>query len=145
MTPQIFNILFSTFILILGLRTIYFTYKEPSEFYNTNIRGYLSGTLFIIMSVMSMFGKFSLFKILSQMVRSSLKLKGENGAVGFALFVAIICTVFFFIYYRPNKVLRNYQIVKTNMDARIKLLSGCLLFYFGFSIVLCYLIVKSIK
>ena len=137
-----FNILFSLFFILLGIRMIYVTNRHPSGFYNQNLRGYFAGTLFIILSIISLTGKFNLFKILSQLIKNSLKLKPKHDVLIFITWIVIVCSVLFLTYYRPDKMINKYRIAKEKSEDRIKLLSGYILFYFGFLIVVIYLIEK---
>lgn len=142
MTQQLFNFLLSTFTLSLGVRFIFISYTKPDVFYSTTLKGYLAGFLFILMSIMSFLGKFSLYSIITKLVRDSLKLKGENGGLSFAIFITIICMVLFFTYYRPDKLIRKYKVLKNNLSKKIILLSNYLLFYFWFLFVILYLIFR---
>ena len=139
---ELFNYLLSTLILLLGVRFIFMSYIKPDVYYSTTLKGYIAGFLFILMSVMSFFGKFSTYSIVTKLVRDSLKLKGENGGFSFAIFMTIICMVLFFTYYRPDKLIRKYKVLKNNLSEKIILLSNYLLFYFWFLFVILYLILR---
>lgn len=139
---ELFNYLLSTLILLLGVRFIFMAYIKPDVYYSTTLKGYIAGFLFILMSVMSFFGKFSSYSIITKLVRDSLKLKGENGGLSFAIFITIICMVLFFTYYRPDKLIRKYKVLKNNLSEKIILLSNYLLFYFWFLFVILYLILR---
>ena len=139
---ELFNYLLSTLILLLGVRFIFMSYIKPDVYYSTTLKGYIAGFLFILMSVMSFFGKFSSYSIITKLVRDSLKLKGENVGFSFAIFMTIICMVLFFTYYRPDKLIRKYKVLKNNLSEKIILLSNYLLFYFWFLFVILYLILR---
>lgn len=139
---ELFNYLLSTLILLLGVRFIFMSYIKPDVYYSTTLKGYIAGFLFILMSVMSFFGKFNSYSIITKLVRDSLKLKGENGGFSFAIFMTIICMVLFFTYYRPDKLIRKYKVLKNNLSEKIILLSNYLLFYFWFLFVILYLILR---
>ena len=140
-----FNILFSLFFILFGIRMIYITKRNPDTFYSQNIRGYLAGTLFIIMSIISLSGKFNLFETLSQLIKNSLKLKSKHDVLIFTIWTVIVCSVLFLTYYRPDKMINKYRIAKKNAEDKIIVLSGYILFYFGFSIVVIYLIEKLLE
>jgi hypothetical protein len=142
MTQHLFNFLLSTFTLLLGVRFIFISYTKPDVFYSSTMKGYLAGFLFILMSIMSFLGKFSLYSVITKLVRDTLKLKGENGGLSFAIFITIICMVLFFSYYRPYKLIRKYKVLKNDLSEKINLLSNYLLFYFWFLFVLFYLILR---
>jgi hypothetical protein len=142
MTQHLFNFLLSTFTLLLGVRFIFISYTKPDVFYSSTMKGYLAGFLFILMSIMSFLGKFSLYSVITKLVRDTLKLKGENGGLSFAIFITVICTVLFFTYYRPDKLIRKYKVLKNDLSEKINLLSNYLLFYFWFLFVLFYLILR---
>jgi hypothetical protein len=142
MTQQLFNFLLSTFTLLLGVRFVFISYTKPDVFYSSTIKGYLAGFLFILMSIMSFLGKFSLYSIITKLVRNSLKLKGENGGLSFAIFITIIFMVLFFTYYRPDKLIRKYKVLKNDLSEKINLLSNYVLFYFWFLFVILYLILR---
>ncbi len=137
-----FNYLISTLTLLLGVRFIFISYTKPDVFYSTTLKGYIAGCLFILMSIMSIIGKFSLYSIITKLVRDSLKLKGENGGFSFAIFITIICLVLFFTYYYPDKLIRKYKVLKNDLSEKINLLSNYLLFYFWFLFVILYLILR---
>ena len=139
---DLFNYLLSALILLLGVRFIFISYTKPDVFYSSTMKGYLAGFLFILMSIMSFFGKFSLYSIMTKLVRDSLKLKGENGGFSFAIFITIICMVLFFTYYRPDKLIGKYKVLQNNLSEKIILLSNYLLFYFWFLFVILYLILR---
>lgn len=139
---DLFNFLLCTFILSLGIRFIFISYTKPDVFYSSTMKGYLAGCLFIMMSIMSILGKFSLYSIITKLVRDSLKLKGENGGFSFAIFITIICLVLFFTYYYPDKLIRKYKVLKNDLSEKITLLSNYLLFYFWFLFVILYLILR---
>lgn len=139
---DLFNYLLSALILLLGVRFIFISYTKPDVFYSSTMKGYLAGFLFILMSIMSFFGKFSLYSIMTKLVRDSLKLKGENGGFSFAIFITIICMVLFFTYYRPDKLIRKYKVLKNDLSEKINLLSHYLLFYFWYLFVILYLILR---
>ena len=139
---DLFNYLLSALTLLLGVRFIFISYTNPDVYYSTTLKGYLAGFLFILMSIMSFFGKFNLYSIITKLVRNSLKLKGENGGLSFAIFIIIICTVLFFTYYSPDKLIRKYKVLKNDLSQKISLLSNYLLFYFWFLFVTLYLILR---
>jgi hypothetical protein len=118
------------------------TWKEPDVFFYQNLKGYFGGGAFIILSLTSLFGKFSLFGAISSWIKSSLHLKLRHDVIMFTVWTFIVCSILFLTYYRPDKMLRKYKIIKNNSQDRIKLLSNYLLFYFGFLLVTMYLIAK---
>lgn len=69
------NILFSVFILLLGVYVIYDTYKEPAPLISTDLKGYLGGIGFIILSLMSLFGKLNLLDIFKEIFNALQTLK----------------------------------------------------------------------
>ncbi|MFY7739401.1 MAG: hypothetical protein ACOVQC_02685 [Flavobacterium sp.] len=139
---DLFNYLLSALILLLGVRFIFISYTKPDVFYSSTLKGYLAGFLFILMSIMSFLGKFSLYSIITKLVRNSLKLKGENGGLSFAIFITIIFMVLFFTYYRPDKLIRKCKVLKNDLSEKINLLSNYMLFYFWFLFVILYLILR---
>ncbi|GAA4056166.1 hypothetical protein [Flavobacterium chungnamense] len=139
---DLFNYLLSALILLLGVRFIFISYTKPDVFYSSTLKGYLAGFLFILMSIMSFLGKFSLYSIITKLVRNSLMLKGENGGLSFAIFITIIFMVLFFTYYRPDKLIRKYKVLKNDLSEKINLLSNYVLFYFWFLFVILYLILR---
>lgn len=139
---DLFNYLLSALILLLGVRFIFISYTKPDVFYSSTLKGYLAGFLFILMSIMSFLGKFSLYSIITKLVRNSLMLKGENGGLSFAIFITIIFMVLFFTYYRPDKLIRKYKVLKNDLSEKINLLSNYMLFYFWFLFVILYLILR---
>ena len=139
---ELFNYLLSALILLLGVRFIFMSYIKPDVYYSTTLKGYIAGFLFILMSVMSFFEKFSLYSIITKLIRDSLKLKGENGGFSFDIFITIMCMVLFFTYYHPDKLIRKYKVLKNNLSEKIILLSNYLLFYFWFLFVILYLILR---
>jgi hypothetical protein len=141
---DLFNYLLSILTLLLGVRFIFISYTKPDVFYSTTLKGYLAGFLFMLMSIMSFFGKFSLYSIITKLIRDSLKLKGENGGFSFAIFITIVSVVLFFSYYRPDKLIRKYKILKNDLSEKINLLSNYLLFYYWFLFVIFYLCCKVI-
>jgi len=142
MTLQILNILFSLFVLLFAVRMVYMTWKEPDMLFYLNLKGYLGGGAFIILSLISLFGKFSLFGKVSSWLKNSLKLKSNHDVIILTVWIVIVCSILFLTYYRPDKMLNKYKMTKNNTEAKIKLLSNYLLFYFGFLIVALYLIAK---
>lgn len=55
---------FLLIILFIGIDVyfLYTTYKKPSPNYSTDIKGYLAGILFIMMALLSLYGKFSILE-----------------------------------------------------------------------------------
>jgi hypothetical protein len=51
----------------IGIYFIYSTYKKPAPFYSTNIKGYVAGILFLIIGVLSLSGRFSIFEVLKEL------------------------------------------------------------------------------
>lgn len=64
------NILLSVFILFLGVYFIYNTYKKPTPLISTDLKGYISGIGFVIISLMSLFGKLNLLDIFKEIFNS---------------------------------------------------------------------------
>jgi hypothetical protein len=142
MTHQTVNFLFCLFVLLFAIRMVYMTWKEPDVFFSQNLKGYIGGGTFIILSLISIFGKFSLFGTVSKWIKNSLKLNAHDDVIMFAYWTCIVCALLFLTYYRPDKMLRKYKVIKNNSQDKIKLLSNYLLFYFGFLLVTMYLIAK---
>lgn len=46
----------------IGVYFLYTTYKKPAPYYSTDIKGYVAGVLFIMMALLSLFGKFSILE-----------------------------------------------------------------------------------
>jgi len=136
------NILFSSFTLLLGIRFIHHAYVKPHPLSSYNEKGYIAGASFILMSILSFSGKFNLYDITTKLIRDSLKLNGENGGASFAVFIGMICSVLFLTYYRPDKMVNKYRVSKNDLAERTNILSNYLLFYFGFLMVIIYLISK---
>jgi hypothetical protein len=59
-----YNFLLVVISIGIGIYFIYSTYKKPAPFYSTNIKGYVAGALFIMMALLSLFGKFSILEVL---------------------------------------------------------------------------------
>ncbi|MGC4041806.1 MAG: hypothetical protein QM710_13750 [Flavobacterium sp.] len=140
MTHVIFNVLVSFFTLCFSVYMVYYTYKEPSEWFSTNLKGYIGGGFMIILSIMSIVGKFSLLATFIQTVRKLLHFKKEQSGIGIALFFAIIFLIFALTYYRPDKIQVKYQNISEDKQATIKLVSGCFLFYYAFTVTVLYLL-----
>ena len=146
MQHEIFNILVSFLVFCGSVHMVYYTYKEPSSFISTNTKGYFGGGGMAIMSLMSIFGKFSLLDTIIQIVRKMLRFKKDESAIGVLVFIAIIFLILGLTYYRPDRILEKYKrISEENKDLKIKLTSGCFLFYFAFTIILIYLLVWLLK
>ena len=125
---------------------IYHTYKEPASWFSTNLKGYLGGGFMIILSVISIAGKFSLLDTYIGLIRKLFHLKANQSGIVIAVFISIIFLVFGLTYYRPDKIQAKYQnISEDNNYAKTKLVSGCLLFYFAFTIIIAYLIVWLLR
>ncbi|WNM20188.1 hypothetical protein [Flavobacterium capsici] len=64
---KLYNPLLILLFLSIGICFIYNTYKKPDYFYSQNVKGYVAGFLFILMGLLSMFGKFSILEILREL------------------------------------------------------------------------------
>ena len=125
---------------------VYYTYKEPSSSISTNTKGYIGGSLMAFYALMSIIGKFNLLDTIIHIVRKMLRFKKHESAIGVLVFIAIIFLIFGLTYYRPDRILDKYKrICEENKDLKIKLISGCLLFYFAFTITLVYLLVWLLR
>lgn len=142
MTHEVFNSLISLLVFSYSFHMIYYTYKEPSSFYSTNLKGYIGGGLMITMSLMSLAGKFSLLDTFIQIVRKMMRFKQDESGIGIVLFLGIIYLIVGIVYYRPDKIQSEYQnISPTDKASKIKLLSGCFFFYYAFTLIIAYLAV----
>ena len=147
MTNKILNILFSTLILFYSIRTIYFTYKEPSpsNFSSTDWKGYSSGIMFSIMSIMSIFGFFDLLRIFIDISKATFELKSTESGIIFASFVLLFFIVLSLIYYRPNKILMRYKALSNEENlAKTKLVIDSVMCYYTVLILVIYLTIKII-
>ena len=64
---------FYNFLLILvfigiGVYFIYSTYKKPAPLYSTDLKGYIAGILFLTLGILSLIGKFSILKVLKDLL-----------------------------------------------------------------------------
>ena len=59
----LYDLLLEIIFIVIGVYFIFSTYKKPATFYSTNIKGYLAGLLFLILGLLSLCGKYSLFEI----------------------------------------------------------------------------------
>lgn len=59
---NLYNFLLIIIFTGIGLYFLYTTYKKPAPFYSTDIKGYVAGILFIMMALLSLFGKFSILE-----------------------------------------------------------------------------------
>ncbi len=48
----------------IGVYFIYSTYKKPAPLYSTDVKGYVAGILFLLMGLLSIFNRFSIYEIL---------------------------------------------------------------------------------
>jgi hypothetical protein len=146
MEYEILNILFSLLILSYSIRTFYVTYNEPSSFSSTNFKGYSSGFMFSILSIMSIFGAFDLFRTFIDICKITFEIKTEKKGIIFALFVFLIFVVFGIIYYRPNKIFMRYKLLLNDENyAKNKLIIDSTLYYLTILILSSYLIIKILN
>ena len=68
------NVLFSCCILLCGFYIIYNTYKKPANLISTDMKGYFGGFFLIILSVLSIIGKFSLLETFQSIFHTVVKL-----------------------------------------------------------------------
>lgn len=145
MSQQLFNIAVSILVLCGSIHMIYYTYKEPSSI-STNSKGYFGGGGMAVLSLMSLFGKFNLLNTFIEIFRTMLKLKDNESAIKYVAFSVLIFIIVGLIYYRPDKIIKKYQAIeKDNKDAKIKLISGCFLFYYAFTLTTAYTLLSLLK
>ena len=130
MTHIIFDVLLSVFILCYSIHMVYFTYKEPSQWFSTNMKGYIGGGLMAMLSILSIAGKFSLLDIFIDMTRKTLHYKKHQSAIGVLFFLAIILLILALTYFRPDKIQARYQKLLAQNRSSLKLISNSFLFYF---------------
>jgi hypothetical protein len=143
MNSTTLNILFSFWLLCFSIYTIYFTYKFPAAWYSTNMKGYISGTLFGIMAVMSISGKFSFISVFSEILCRIFKNDCASKTLMLIYFSLFLFLVLAATYFRPDKIkVRFISISKSYnvIDARIIFRS--LLFYSLLALTLIYLVMK---
>lgn len=66
MTNTILNIFLSVINIIIGIYFVYSTYKKPAPLISTDLKGYFGGIGFIIIGLMSLFGKLNLLEIFKE-------------------------------------------------------------------------------
>ncbi|CCB70029.1 hypothetical protein [Flavobacterium branchiophilum] len=59
---NLYNFLLIIIFMCIGLYFLYTTYKKPAPYYSTDIKGYVAGILFVMMALLSLFGKFSILE-----------------------------------------------------------------------------------
>lgn len=59
---SLYNSLLIILFMGIGVYFLYTTYKKPAPYYSTDIKGYVAGVLFIMMALLSLFGKFSILE-----------------------------------------------------------------------------------
>lgn len=64
---KLYNFLLVLLFIGLGIYLIYSTYKKPAPLYSTDMKGYMGGILFIILGILSLLGKFSIFEVLKRL------------------------------------------------------------------------------
>ena len=143
MNSTILNILFSFWLLCFSIYTIFFTYKFPAAWYSTSMKGYISGTLFIIMSIMSIFGKFSFTSVIAEVMCRIFKNDCANKT-----HIIIYLSLFLFLvlaatYFRPDRIkARLVSNSKSYNILDIRIICRSILFYSLFALTLTYLIMK---
>jgi hypothetical protein len=65
MKYEILNLSLSILTLLFSIRMVYFTFKEPSDSFSTNFKGYILGFILFFSSFQSLIGKFNLFITIS--------------------------------------------------------------------------------
>ena len=138
MECKILNIFFSLLLLCYSIRTIYFTYKEPSSF-STDSKGYLFGISMSALCIISLIGKFDLLETIINLIKETFKVKTTFKAfviIGWALFIMTGIAIYY--YYKHNK--------KTNPKKegfiKTKYLINLSLIYLTILFLVCYLIFK---
>jgi hypothetical protein len=58
------NLLVSLFVILLGIYSIYTTYKKPSPLKSTNLKGYIGGIAFLYLGIMGFIGKIDVVQII---------------------------------------------------------------------------------
>ena len=147
MTNHVLNILFSILILCYSIRTIYFTFKQPSpsKYSSNDWKGYVGGIGLSIISIICLFGFSDLFKIFIDVSKTVFELKSKESNIIFVSIILLLFVVLIIIYYRPDKVIKIY---KTNSDdkdlAGIKVIVDSLMCYYAVLFFLIYLTIKII-
>jgi hypothetical protein len=146
MIYEILNILFSILTLGFSIRTFYVTYNEPSTFSSTNFKGYSSGFLLSLLSIMSIIGNFNLLRTCIDICKIAFKIKAEKDGIIFAEIVLLIFIVFGIIYYRPDKILIRYKLLSNDKNyAKNKLIVDSALNYFAIVILSSYITIKILN
>lgn len=138
MEYKILNIFFSIILLCYSIRTIYFTYKEPSSF-STDSKGYIFGILMSVLCFMSLIGKFNLLETISLLFKETFKVKTTFKifvTIGWALFIMTVIAVYYF--YKHNK--KTYY--KKEGFLKTKYLINTSLIYLSILFLVLYLIFK---
>jgi|GEM_PF-5905004 len=147
MTNQVLNILFSTLILCYSIRTIYFTFKQPSpsQYSSIDWKGYVGGIILSIISIICLFGFSDLFGIFIDVSEKLFELKSHESNIIFISIILLFFIALVLIYYRPDKVMKIYKIKSDVEDlAKIKLIVDSIMCYYAISFFLIYLITKLI-
>lgn len=143
MKYEFLNVILSILILIYSVRVIYITYNEPSDSFSTNFKGYILGFILFFSSFQSLIGKFNLFITISEIFKSSFKLKTEIKQFSFAFFVLFLLTVLIILNYLKMKRCFPFSKVPSFPEtAKIKNTIDWILLFLVFCTVILYLILN---
>ena len=143
MVYETLNKLFSLIMLCLCIRILFFTFKEPSESFLTNLRLFVIGLFISIISTKSLLGEFNLFQTMIDLLKSSLRIRTSEDETKFAFFILTIMITVGFIFFHPIKVLKKYRRLENkNVVAKSKILIDSSLFYFTILFLVSYLITR---
>lgn len=143
MKYEFLNVVLSILILIYSVRVIYFTYKEPSDSFSTNFKGYTLGLILFFSSFQSLIGKFNLFITFSEIFKSSFKLNTEKKQFSFAFLVLFLLIVLVILnYLRMKRYFPFSKVSSIPETAKIKNTVDWILLSLAFCTVILYLIIN---
>ena len=143
MKYEILNLSLSILTLLFSIRMVYFTFKEPSDSFSTNFKGHILGFILFFSSFQSLIGKFNLFITISEIFKSSFKLKTEIKQFSFAFFVLFLLTVLVILnYLRMKRCFPFSKVPSFPETSKIKNTIDWILLFLAFCTVILYLILN---
>ena len=136
---KILNVFFSILLLSYSIRTIYFTYKEPSSF-STDLKGYLFGISMSALCLMSLIGELNLLETIITSFKNTFKVKTTFKVfviIGWALFIMLGIAIYYYLKYNKKTSPKKEGFIKT------KYLINTTLIYLTILFLVCYLIFKT--